>query len=206
MTHWLIIKKAEAFKGIHSWNISQGGHFLAPYVGTGICLAASCYYMSMHKRGSSLREGLGLQQGNNNLFAQLNEDSIKFLRSQQICFGSRTDSSTFKKWLDTESKLKRKGYGGGELTMAKLLASIRGILPSGGYMMLIVAPAEESKHAVVAYFGARRNNRVPVRFFDINVGEFLFRDHVRFLFFFDWLLRCVYANNQPATYEFQHFL
>ena len=170
MTHWLIIKKAEAFKGIHSWNISQGGHFLAPYVGTGICLAASCYYMSMHKRGSSLREGLGLQQGNNNLFAQLNEDSIKFLRSQQICFGSRTDSSTFKKWLDTESKLKRKGYGGGELTMAKLLASIRGILPSGGYMMFIVSPAEESKHAMVAYFGARRNNRVPVRFFDINVG------------------------------------
>lgn len=87
----------------------------------------------------------------------------------------------FTAWLNNKSGLKKKAYGIGAVDRIAMLRSM--LAMNSGYMLFGFMPPTGAGHAVAAYFGTERRGRTPVRFFDANFGEFLFRDRYEFFCF-----------------------
>lgn len=199
-----VLEKAEAYKGIHSWDVSQSHTILGRQAGRGVCFAASCYYISKHKAGGSLREFIGMYLENNKrTFVPLNQKAVGLIKTEQKHF-RHFETPAFEAWLNHKSGVKKRGYGGGPVTRMKLVNSILAV--NAGYMLFGFMPPDGSGHAVAMYFGTERRGKVPVRFFDVNFGEFLFRDRYEFFCFFEWLLFVGYGIDATSNYRFFHLV
>lgn len=198
-----VFDKAEACKGIHSWDVSQSHTMLHQQLARGICFAASCYYISKHKSGESFREFLGMYQQSKRVFIPINHRAVTLLKAEQRQFAS-FNAPVFNVWLNHKSGLKKRRETTGSV---ETMSMLRSMLPvNSGYMLFGFTPPAGSGHAVAAYFGNDRNGRTPVRFFDINFGEFLFRDRYEFFVFFEWLMRQAYQNDRTSQYRFFHLV
>lgn len=199
-----VLTKAKVYKGVHSWDVSQSHTILGRQAGRGVCFAASCYYISKHKAGESLREFIGMYMENNKrTFVPLNQKAVNLIKTEQKHF-RHFDTPAFESWLNHKSGVKKRGYGYGPVSRMNLLNSILAI--RSGYMLFGFVPPNGHGHAVAMFFGTERRGKIPVRFFDVNFGEFLFRDRYEFFCFFDWLIFTAYDNDATSNYRFFHLV